>query len=235
MYRLHINRPAYGPCKGRYLPTCQYDLEEVSGPSYSSRKPGKLTIVYPAASLALRCSLNMMALFQNLSPKASIEVGCRLPTQVTCHHLDILLEPVARDAWLSWIDWGREERNRSVGIRQTVLLGPPLLSRELVNPTTDQMIAISTSDQEELGLGGQAAVRDIAPHANEVLTSIYDNFTLGQARVMTGNVGIESWQKVAGRKFIPSTSCTRSFVSVKTSKATRKPSRRFPSSPTWAV
>jgi len=62
------------------------------------------------------------------------------------------------------------------------------------------MIAIDMSDQEELGLRAQTATRDATPYANEVSTSIYDNVTLGQARIMMGNVGVESWQTVAGRK-----------------------------------
>jgi hypothetical protein len=31
-------------------------------------------------------------------------------------------------------------------------------------------------------------------------TLIYDNITVGQARIMTGNVGVENWHKTAGRK-----------------------------------
>jgi len=31
-------------------------------------------------------------------------------------------------------------------------------------------------------------------------TSIYDNVTLGQARIMTGNVGVENWRQASGRK-----------------------------------
>ncbi|KAI1325821.1 hypothetical protein F5Y16DRAFT_254213 [Xylariaceae sp. FL0255] len=57
----------------------------------------------------------------------------------------------------------------------------------------DRMIAIDVDNQEELGLGDQATARDTTRAANADEVSIYDNITLGQARIMTGNVGVEKW------------------------------------------
>ncbi|KAI1322069.1 hypothetical protein F5Y16DRAFT_404851 [Xylariaceae sp. FL0255] len=64
----------------------------------------------------------------------------------------------------------------------------------------DRMIAIDVDNQEELGLGDQAAARDATRAADADEVSIYDNITPGQARIMIGNVGVEKWQRVAGRK-----------------------------------
>lgn len=36
------------------------------------------------------------------------------------------------------------------------------------------------------------------PGSGEIL--IYDNSTVGQARIMTGNVGVENWRRTAGQK-----------------------------------
>ncbi|RYP20570.1 hypothetical protein DL765_002727 [Monosporascus sp. GIB2] len=61
------------------------------------------------------------------------------------------------------------------------------------------MIPLNADDVEELGLGEtRDATRDAATSTNE--TSIYSNVTLGQARIMTGNVGIADWQRVAGQR-----------------------------------
>jgi len=61
------------------------------------------------------------------------------------------------------------------------------------------MIRLEASDAEELGLrGARDAAHRTATDTDE--TSIYDNITLGQARIMTGNVGMENWQRVSGRK-----------------------------------
>jgi hypothetical protein len=63
------------------------------------------------------------------------------------------------------------------------------------------MITLDTSDAESLGLTGRhgAAAHDTAATDTDE-ASIYDNITLGQARIMTGNVGAENWQRVVGRR-----------------------------------
>jgi hypothetical protein len=63
------------------------------------------------------------------------------------------------------------------------------------------MITLDASDAESLGLTGrQGATTHGTTTTDTDETSIYDNITLGQARIMTGNVGVENWQRVAGRK-----------------------------------
>jgi len=63
------------------------------------------------------------------------------------------------------------------------------------------MITLDVSDAESLGL---ASRQGTATHSTATTdtdeTSIYDNITLDQARIMTGNVGGENWQRVARRK-----------------------------------
>lgn len=41
---------------------------------------------------------------------------------------------------------------------------------------------------------------DTVPGTESDSTTIVDNITLGQARIMTGDIGMESWQKRATRK-----------------------------------
>jgi hypothetical protein len=62
------------------------------------------------------------------------------------------------------------------------------------------MISLDASDNEGLSLAGGrgTARRETATDPDE--TAIYDNVTLGQARIMTGSVGVENWCKVAKRK-----------------------------------
>ncbi|KAK3301806.1 uncharacterized protein B0T15DRAFT_578059 [Chaetomium strumarium] len=66
---------------------------------------------------------------------------------------------------------------------------------------TGGTISLDASDLKIVGPVDQS--RDTtpgraAPAGNETL--IYDNVTVGQARIMTGNVGVENWLRVAGRK-----------------------------------
>ncbi|KAJ9137580.1 hypothetical protein NKR23_g9032 [Pleurostoma richardsiae] len=65
----------------------------------------------------------------------------------------------------------------------------------------DGIILLDKSDAESLGLTEQqfvAATDTASVDADE--TSIYDNITLGQARIMTGDVGVEGWLRTARRK-----------------------------------
>ena len=62
-------------------------------------------------------------------------------------------------------------------------------------------VLLDTSDLETLRLVNQH--HDIKSGRTEpgiCETLIYDNLTVGQARIMTGNVGVENWRKTAGRK-----------------------------------
>ena len=62
-------------------------------------------------------------------------------------------------------------------------------------------VPLDTSDLETLRLVDEH--HDTKPGRAEPgigETLIYDNITVGQARIMTGNVGVENWRKTAGRK-----------------------------------
>jgi hypothetical protein len=57
-------------------------------------------------------------------------------------------------------------------------------------------VRLDDDDVESLGLaGGQTAIFA----GDTETTSIYDNITLAQARIMTGNIGVEGWQRASGR------------------------------------
>ncbi len=62
--------------------------------------------------------------------------------------------------------------------------------------TAGGMLPLEATDVEELGLGVRPATRDESASG----TSIYDNITLGKARIVTGNIGVKDWRSVAGRK-----------------------------------
>ncbi|KAH8747740.1 hypothetical protein F5883DRAFT_436983, partial [Diaporthe sp. PMI_573] len=67
--------------------------------------------------------------------------------------------------------------------------------------TTDGMVQLDASDVENLGLARQQpAATTGAASADADGTSIYDNITLGQARIMTGDVGVDNWHRAARRK-----------------------------------
>jgi hypothetical protein len=54
-------------------------------------------------------------------------------------------------------------------------------------------VPLVQADVKSLGL-------DTAPATDSDSTTIIDNITLGQARIMTGDIGMESWQKRVARK-----------------------------------
>jgi hypothetical protein len=54
-------------------------------------------------------------------------------------------------------------------------------------------VPLDQADAKYLGL-------DTAPATDSDSTAIIDNITLGQARMMTGDIGMESWQKRVARK-----------------------------------
>jgi hydrogenase maturation factor len=65
----------------------------------------------------------------------------------------------------------------------------------------DGTIALDDEDVESLHLVDQKRSRiGGAAATDEDETLIYDNITFGQARIMTGNVGVENWRIIARRK-----------------------------------
>lgn len=76
-------------------------------------------------------------------------------------------------------------------------------------PTIDGTIRLSPNGIEGPRLGEKSLEQPGEPlrpggaaSTTDTESSIYNNITLGQARIMTGNVGVESWQKVSRRTTI---------------------------------
>lgn len=62
----------------------------------------------------------------------------------------------------------------------------------------DGMITLDAADVQRLLPDQSASTPSAVADADE--TFIYGNITEGQARIMTGDVGVEKWQRAAGRK-----------------------------------
>ncbi|KAG7429242.1 hypothetical protein Forpi1262_v009329 [Fusarium oxysporum f. sp. raphani] len=66
--------------------------------------------------------------------------------------------------------------------------------------TVDGTIAVDTADVLAIGMSAPDDTPSMNSSNEARETNIYGNVTLGQARIMTGNIGVEGWQKMAGRK-----------------------------------
>uniref|UniRef100_A0A8H7TTP1 Uncharacterized protein n=1 Tax=Bionectria ochroleuca TaxID=29856 RepID=A0A8H7TTP1_BIOOC len=66
--------------------------------------------------------------------------------------------------------------------------------------TVDGTIAVDTADVLAIGMPAPDDTPSMNSSNEARETNIYGNVTLGQARIMTGNIGLECWQKMAGRK-----------------------------------
>jgi hypothetical protein len=64
----------------------------------------------------------------------------------------------------------------------------------------DGTIAVDTDDVLAIGMSAPDDTTSMNSSNEARETNIYGNVTLGQARIMTGNIGVEGWQKMAGRK-----------------------------------
>jgi hypothetical protein len=62
----------------------------------------------------------------------------------------------------------------------------------------DREVPLEDTDIKSLGLPAPHGQADSVSSPDT--DSIYDNITLGQARIMTGNIGVENWQRASGRK-----------------------------------
>ncbi|RYP47144.1 hypothetical protein DL768_006754 [Monosporascus sp. mg162] len=71
---------------------------------------------------------------------------------------------------------------------------------KLPQQTVDGIITVDASQAASIGLDDWQETATRAPIPNTDETLVVDNITLGQARIMTGNVGVENWRRVAGRK-----------------------------------
>jgi hypothetical protein len=63
---------------------------------------------------------------------------------------------------------------------------------------SDGMVRLNSADVERLLAGQRASTSNPADTTDDTL--IYSNITEGQARIMTGDVGLERWQAAARRK-----------------------------------
>lgn len=82
------------------------------------------------------------------------------------------------------------------------VLGTNLVLMDQLGPRAaqqraDGILRLESADEEEFAIPEQVSKQDTTSITD---TSIYNNITLGQARMMTGNVGVEEWQRMAGRK-----------------------------------
>ncbi len=79
----------------------------------------------------------------------------------------------------------------------------PYSVRAQVCVDTSRMTALKAPDMEEEpdGCGARYPTQEggAAPTDN---TALYNNITLGRARIMTGNVGVDNWQRMARRRTI---------------------------------
>ncbi|KAI7759181.1 hypothetical protein LZL87_014399 [Fusarium oxysporum] len=66
--------------------------------------------------------------------------------------------------------------------------------------TVDGTIAVDAADVLAIGMAAPDDTTSMNSSNEARETNIYGNVTLGQARIMTGNIGVEGWQKIAGRK-----------------------------------
>ncbi|KAF5231404.1 hypothetical protein FAUST_9267 [Fusarium austroamericanum] len=66
--------------------------------------------------------------------------------------------------------------------------------------TVDRTVPVNASDMLAIGMSASDNTPSMNSSNETVKTNIYGNVTLGQARIMTGNIGVEGWYKMAGRK-----------------------------------
>ncbi|KAJ9419048.1 hypothetical protein FOXG_16109 [Fusarium oxysporum f. sp. lycopersici 4287] len=87
--------------------------------------------------------------------------------------------------------------NKVLGINLALL---DIVKNRALQQTADGFIPVNVADILAMGMSAPDNTTSMSS-SNEVReTNIYGNVTLGQARIMTGNIGVEGWQKMAGRK-----------------------------------
>ncbi|EXL39768.1 hypothetical protein FOCG_17620 [Fusarium oxysporum f. sp. radicis-lycopersici 26381] len=86
--------------------------------------------------------------------------------------------------------------------RVNKVLGINLVLMDIVKNRALQQTGQTVNAADMLAMGMSAPDNTTSMNSsNEAReTNIYGNVTLGQARIMTGNIGVEGWQKMAGRK-----------------------------------
>ncbi|KAJ4094510.1 hypothetical protein NW760_012661 [Fusarium oxysporum] len=66
--------------------------------------------------------------------------------------------------------------------------------------TADGFIPVNAADVLAMGMSAPDNTTSMNSSNKSRETNIYGNVTLGQARIITGNIGVEGWHKMAGRK-----------------------------------
>ncbi|PCD20348.1 hypothetical protein AU210_016215 [Fusarium oxysporum f. sp. radicis-cucumerinum] len=87
--------------------------------------------------------------------------------------------------------------NKVLGINLALM---DIVKNRALQRTADGFIPVDVADILAMGMSASDNTTSMS-NSNEVReTNIHGNVTLGQARIMTGNIGVEAWQKMAGRK-----------------------------------
>ncbi|KAI6777572.1 uncharacterized protein J7T54_002883, partial [Emericellopsis cladophorae] len=87
--------------------------------------------------------------------------------------------------------------NKVLGINLALM---DIVKNQALQQTVDGTVPVRTSDVLTIGMSGRDDTPSMSSSSEVRETNIYGNVTLGQARIMTGNIGVEGWQRTAGRK-----------------------------------
>ncbi|RKL04137.1 hypothetical protein BFJ70_g17222 [Fusarium oxysporum] len=90
--------------------------------------------------------------------------------------------------------------NKVLGINLALMDIVKKQTLQQTGQTVDGTIAVDTADVLTIGISAPDDTTSMNSSNEARETNIYGNVTLGQARIMTGNIGVEGWQKMAGRK-----------------------------------
>ncbi|PCD20308.1 hypothetical protein AU210_016175 [Fusarium oxysporum f. sp. radicis-cucumerinum] len=87
--------------------------------------------------------------------------------------------------------------NKVLGINLALM---DIVKNQALKQAVDGTIAVDAADVLAIGMSTPDDMPSMNSSNEARETNIYGNVTLGQARIMTGNIGVEGWQKMAGRK-----------------------------------
>ncbi|VTT77010.1 unnamed protein product, partial [Fusarium fujikuroi] len=87
--------------------------------------------------------------------------------------------------------------NKVLGINLALM---DIVKNRALQQTVDGTVPVNTSDVLAMGVSSPDNTTNMNSSSESRETNIYGNVTLGQARIMTGNIGVEGWHKMAGRK-----------------------------------
>ncbi|PCD20293.1 hypothetical protein AU210_016179 [Fusarium oxysporum f. sp. radicis-cucumerinum] len=87
--------------------------------------------------------------------------------------------------------------NKVLGINLALM---DIVKNRALQQTADGFIPVNAADVLAIGMSAPDETTSMNSSNEARETNIYGNVTLGQARIMTGNIGVEGWKKMAGRK-----------------------------------